>query len=94
MSARWLDIFKFFGVSVQNVTTGCCGMAGSYGHEAEHQLTSQQLFEMNWAQVIKDNPHATLMATGFSCRSQAKRYTGMALSHPASILAAIVNDKD
>lgn len=94
VSARWLDIFKFFGVSVQNVTTGCCGMAGSYGHEAEHQLTSQQLFEMNWAQVIKDNPHATLMATGFSCRSQAKRYTGMALSHPASILAAIVNDKD
>ncbi|MCS5961491.1 (Fe-S)-binding protein [Klebsiella pneumoniae subsp. pneumoniae] len=32
---QWADIFAHFGAKLENVSVGCCGMAGTYGHEGE-----------------------------------------------------------
>lgn len=33
--AQWAAIFARFGAKLENVSVGCCGMAGTYGHEAK-----------------------------------------------------------
>ncbi|MDQ6191287.1 hypothetical protein M3O75_13170 [Klebsiella pneumoniae] len=32
---QWADIFAHFGAKLENVSVGCCGMAGTYGHEVK-----------------------------------------------------------
>lgn len=81
----WQQAFKKFGLTLNIIQTGCCGMAGSYGHEIEHQTASRQLFEASWLPKLQSGQN---LATGFSCRSQAKRFANLQLQHPVSVLAA------
>lgn len=32
---QWAEIFARFGAKLENVSVGCCGMAGTYGHEVK-----------------------------------------------------------
>ena len=65
----------------------CCGMAGTYGHEAEHRDTSERIYELSWRRHVAAEVQAgRLLATGYSCRSQSKRFDGVALPHPAQAL--------
>lgn len=80
---QWQTIFNKFGYRLQMVEVGCCGMAGNYGLEVEHQVTSRQLFKFGWQQALENK---TCLATGFSCRSQAKRLAHYAMQHPISFL--------
>lgn len=85
---EWQAIFSACGLSLIPLTAGCCGMAGSYGHEEEHLKYSNELFKMNWQQYIKDipNPEKYVLATGYSCRSQVSRFQGKRLQHPLEVL--------
>ena len=76
----WQRIFDKVGVECTVVATGCCGMAGTYGHETEHHSKSRALFAMSWQpQLINsENP----LATGFSCRCQTQRFTNHTPKHP------------
>ncbi len=80
---QWQTIFSKFGFSVETIDLGCCGMAGNYGLEREHQTTSHRLFEYGWREALKQ---PICLATGFSCRSQAHRLSGYLLQHPISFL--------
>ena len=82
--ARWKQIFGAVGLNLDPVRAGCCGMAGLFGHEAEHRDLSRQIFELNWAERLYEE--GTVLATGFSCRSQAKRFSAMDLRHPVQAL--------
>lgn len=85
----WQFAFAATGASLHILPSGCCGMAGTYGHEAEHRATSEHIYSMSWARHVA--AHATggrLLATGYSCRSQAKLIDGRRLSHPAQALLA------
>lgn len=86
VTARWQAIFAGFGIALTTPETGCCGMAGVFGHEAENQEISRRLFEMTWrAPMARDG--AINLATGFSCRCQSKRITGERPRHPVEYLA-------
>ena len=64
-------------------TTGCCGMSGTYGHEAENAETSAGIYKMSWADVVNAPENQNrLVATGYSCRSQVKRQDQQQLPHP------------
>lgn len=90
---QWVSIFKRFGLKLNKVAVGCCGMAGTYGHEAVNHDNSKQLFEMSWqAKLDKLKPEQVLV-TGFSCRSQTKRFAGLKSRHPVEALFAALNDK-
>ena len=43
--AQWAAIFARFGAKLENVSVGCCGMAGTYGHEAKNHENSLGIYE-------------------------------------------------
>ena len=83
--SQWKKIFAAFGLNLIPLSAGCCGMAGSYGHEAEHLENSKKLFAMDWQRYLLENPDK-ILATGYSCRSQTARLMGIKLLHPAEVL--------
>ena len=85
----WQAAFAAVGASLRILPSGCCGMAGTYGHEAEHRATSEQIYGMSWARHVAEWARSgRLLATGYSCRSQVKIMDGQPLLHPAEALLA------
>ncbi|QEN85506.1 FAD-binding oxidoreductase [Labrys sp. KNU-23] len=82
----WTRIFNHFGLELTVPATGCCGMAGLFGHEAEHASMSKDLFAMSWAPRLDGLAPSAVLATGFSCRCQTERCLGYAPRHPAQAL--------
>lgn len=85
---EWLAIFNHFGLSLEKVSVGCCGMAGTYGHEKSNLDNSKGLFELSWQHKLTDLAPEQILATGFSCRSQVKRFTEAQARHPVEALLA------
>ena len=83
----YTDAFGQVGLKVQTVTATCCGMAGIFGHERENQKMSSDIFERYWRDAIATTTSRYRCAPGFSCRSQATRFGGPALTHPIEALA-------
>ncbi|WP_290785237.1 FAD-binding and (Fe-S)-binding domain-containing protein [Halomonas sp.] len=87
----WQQLFAAFGLELELVATGCCGMSGTYGHEARNLATSKTIYAQSWQPVVEDEANAgTLLATGYSCRSQVKRFSDTALPHPLQGLLALL----
>jgi Fe-S oxidoreductase len=73
---------------VEVIPSGCCGMAGSFGYEAEHFAVSQQVGELVLFPAVRQTPADVLLAApGTSCRHQIKDGTGRIARHPIEILA-------
>jgi len=73
---------------VEQIESGCCGMAGSFGYEHEHYDLSIQLAEMSLAPAVRAAPPETIIcAAGTSCRQQIKDTTGRRALHPIEVLA-------
>jgi Fe-S oxidoreductase len=74
---------------LQVVDSGCCGMAGSFGFEADHYDVSQQIGELVLLPAVRQAPADTLLvADGFSCREQIWQATGREAMHFAEVLRA------
>ncbi len=85
----WQAVFARFGLTLDVVQAGCCGMAGTYGHEAEHRATSEQIYGQSWAgRVAGSRGRTTLLADGYSCRTQTHLTGNQNLAHPAQALLA------
>lgn len=84
--AQWGEIFKAFGQSLNIEKTGCCGMSGLYGHEVDNEETSKKLYDMSWRESAQAAGSKNMLATGFSCRCQTKRYGGFKPKHPVQAL--------
>jgi Fe-S oxidoreductase len=85
----WQTAFAAAGASLQVLPSGCCGMAGTYGHETEHRATSEHIYGMSWGpHVNRWAQSGHLLATGYSCRSQVKIMDQRTLAHPAEALLA------
>ncbi|MGY4235895.1 FAD/FMN-containing dehydrogenase/Fe-S oxidoreductase [Bradyrhizobium sp. USDA 4449] len=83
----WQSAFAAAGASLRVLSSGCCGMAGTYGHEAEHRATSEKIYDMSWrGHVERWASGGRLLATGYSCRSQVKLIDRERLRHPAQAL--------
>jgi FAD/FMN-containing dehydrogenase/Fe-S oxidoreductase len=73
--------------TVQLIPSGCCGMAGSFGYEAEHYDLSMQIGELVLFPAIrKTTDEVIISAAGTSCRHQIKDGTHRRAQHPAEIL--------
>lgn len=88
--AQWASIFARFGAKLENVSVGCCGMAGTYGHEVKNHATSLGIYELSWHQAMQRLPRNRCLATGYSCRSQVKRVEGNGVRHPLQALLEII----
>jgi len=85
----WQNIFKRFGLQLEIASVGCCGMAGTYGHELEHAENSKGIYDLSWSQHAQqpEGGNLQIVVTGYSCRSQVKRFEKYRPKHPIEILA-------
>ncbi len=82
---HYLNLPKNYKVTI--IPSGCCGMAGSFGYEAEHYQLSMQIGEQVLFPSIRKSPKTTLIAaTGTSCRHQIIDGTDSHALHPITIL--------
>ena len=77
------------GFDVQEIDSGCCGMAGSFGYEKEHydvsmEVGRQRLFEP----IMTADPMSVVAIGGTSCRHQIEDATHRRPLHWAEVLAA------
>jgi Fe-S oxidoreductase len=80
------------GLTVKTIETSCCGMAGSFGYEAEHEEMSMKMAELTLLPAIRNAPHDLLVADGTSCRHQIADGTGRHALHVARLLASALSD--
>ncbi len=70
------------GISVSEIDSGCCGMAGSFGYEKEHYDMSIQIGEDRLFPAIRNRKEGTaVVACGFSCRHQIADGTDVKALH-------------
>ena len=70
------------------IESSCCGMAGSFGYEAQHFGVSMQMAELSLLPAVRAAPEAIVVADGTSCRQQIADGTGRTALHVARVLAA------
>ena len=87
---EWGAIFAHFGAGLTTVPVGCCGMAGTFGHEVDKLQMSKDIYGLSWKPQIQDLPKDRCLATGYSCRSQVKRFEGEKLAHPLQALERLI----
>ncbi|NUP89251.1 MAG: FAD-binding protein [Candidatus Sumerlaeia bacterium] len=77
-----IDLLTRGGAAVQEVPSGCCGMAGSFGYEREHFDLSQRIGEDRLFPAVRAaSPETRIVASGFSCRHQIAEATGRRPMH-------------
>ncbi|UCH14110.1 MAG: FAD-binding protein [Bacteroidales bacterium] len=73
--------------SAEELKSGCCGMAGSFGYEKEHYELSMKIGEMVlFPEIRKCQDDVIISAQGISCRQQIEDGTGVRALHPAEVL--------
>jgi Fe-S oxidoreductase len=77
------------GLKVTTVESSCCGMAGAFGYEAEHQEASRAMGELSLLPAVRAASDDTLVvASGTSCRHQIADGAGRQALHVARVLEA------
>jgi FAD/FMN-containing dehydrogenase/Fe-S oxidoreductase len=77
------------GSQVVELDAGCCGMAGSFGFEAEHYELSLRIGEDRLFPAVRAEPAGTVVAaTGVSCRQQIAHGTTRRAHHPVELIRA------
>jgi len=77
------------GLAVEPIRAGCCGMAGSFGYEAEHAELSRRIGELDLLPAVREaDPAAWIVANGTSCRHQIGELGGREALHVARVLDA------
>jgi Fe-S oxidoreductase len=76
------------GCAAQESGAGCCGMAGSFGYEAEHYEVSRKIGEEQLFPAVNSAPAETVISVaGVSCRQQIEHFTPRHTRHIAEVLA-------
>ncbi len=73
---------------ITELDDGCCGVAGSFGFEAEHYDISVKIGEQRLLPAVRGAADAIIVASGVSCREQIAHGTGRQALHPVEVLAA------
>ncbi|EGU58943.1 (Fe-S)-binding protein, partial [Vibrio tubiashii] len=87
---EWGAIFAHFGARLDTVPVGCCGMAGTFGHEVDKLKMSKDIYGLSWKPRLQDLPKERCLITGYSCRSQVKRFEDVKVKHPLQALLQII----
>ena len=89
-----MELLKLIpGAEPKLIESSCCGMAGSFGYEAEHIEVSKQMAELSLLPTIRKSPDSWVVADGTSCRHQIHDGTQRDAVHIAQILAAHLREK-
>ena len=75
-------VYKQTESKFQEIPSGCCGMAGSFGYEKEHYELSGKIGKsVLFPAIEKLKENNTIVACGFSCRHQIEHFTNTKSKH-------------
>jgi Fe-S oxidoreductase len=77
------------GLQVEVIESSCCGMAGSFGYDADHYDVSMKMAELSLLPKVRGaSPDTLIVAGGTSCRHQISDGAGRSAIHVARVLEA------
>lgn len=80
--------------TVEEIPSGCCGMAGAFGYEKEHYELSMNAGELVLFPAIrKAGAEVIIAAPGTSCRHQIQDGTGREALHPVEVIWGAVDGR-
>jgi Fe-S oxidoreductase len=80
-------VLRKMGIDFQTPAPGCCGMAGSFGFEADKYKTSIAIGELELLPAVrKASSDCLIIADGFSCREQIAQCTNRHALHLAEVI--------
>jgi Fe-S oxidoreductase len=83
-----MAILATAGCTAKESGAGCCGMAGSFGYEAEHYDVSRKIGEDRLFPAVAATTTDTVVSVaGVSCRQQIEHFTERKTRHIAEVLA-------
>lgn len=83
-----LRLLEAAGYRVKDSGAGCCGMAGSFGYEAEHYEVSRLMARDRLLPAVQGcGPDDLIVTTGFSCRHQVQDLSARNALHLSEALA-------
>jgi Fe-S oxidoreductase len=104
-----IELLRSCGYEVELMDTGCCGMAGTFGYEAEHYELSMKVGELKLFPKIREwraensneidlhsqitNRKSQIASSGAACRMQIRQGTGINAIHPIMLVAGFVKEK-
>ncbi|OKL54170.1 FAD-binding oxidoreductase [Bowdeniella nasicola] len=80
------ELLSAAGARVHAVT-GCCGMAGNFGMEADHADVSVAVANTALLSALAEHPDALVLADGFSCRTQISQLSSRQAIRLSDLLA-------
>ena len=86
-------ILEALGYDMEEIQTGCCGLAGNWGYEDGHAEMSFELGERELFPRVREHD-GIVVADGFSCRTQVQQGTGKEAQHMAEIVRDVLADAD
>ena len=92
-----LELLRLCGYDVELMDTGCCGMAGTFGYEAEHYDLSMKVGELKLFPMLRDaagpgNVNPPVVSSGAACRMQIRQGTGVQAVHPILLVAKLMDE--
>lgn len=73
------------GLDFELIESSCCGMAGSFGLEAEHAAISWDMARLSLLPKLSQSPDSLVLSNGFSCRHQIIEGDGRQSLHLAQV---------
>jgi len=87
-------MLREFGFEVEILDTGCCGMAGTFGYDAEHYELSMRVGELKLFPALHlskiGNQKLDVLSSGSACRLQIQQGAGMKAKHPLEVIADLI----
>ncbi|MFQ5412473.1 MAG: (Fe-S)-binding protein, partial [Phycisphaerae bacterium] len=74
------------------INSGCCGMAGAFGHEQEHYDVARAIGEQRLFPAVRNRREAEIIISGFSCRQQIEHHTGTRARHVIEVMAGALSE--
>ena len=83
------DLYERLGLDFEVLDSGCCGLAGSFGFEKDHDQISREIADQRLLPMLGEAPEDTLViADGFSCKTQIEQLTDRKPLHTAQVIAS------
>jgi FAD/FMN-containing dehydrogenase/Fe-S oxidoreductase len=80
-------LLRAFGFEVDVIDAGCCGMAGTFGYDAEHYDLSMRVGELKLFPALRQSSSASIVSSGSACRLQIRQGVGKEAQHPLVLIS-------
>jgi Fe-S oxidoreductase len=85
-----VEMLRACGFDVEVVDAGCCGMAGTFGYDAEHYDLSMKVGELKLLPKLRAAGETQIVSTGSACRLQIQHGAGKNSAHPLVLIAGLL----